>query len=401
MQVPLSWKQQGPAIVGDAENDYFGSSVAFSADAKILVVGAPFSNKNKGYVKVYRTEDDGGNRVQLGKTIEGDEENDNLGRSVNISPDGNVLAIGSPATYDSNRPGYVRVFLLNSRDDLGTGSWKQLGQNITGKIGYEFGSSVSLSGDGKTIAVGAQYADGNTGEDSGHVRIFHLVDNDTRWEQIGQDIDGEVAYDLSGSSVSLSADGATVVIGSPGHEEYGYWAGQVRVYRIDSEGSSWKQLGQSFYGMNENDAFGMTVNISPNSNTLAVGLPGAFESDTPGYVRVFSLERNDDFDSGTWKQFGRDIAGQSAKDLFGCSISLSDDGKTLAVGARFNYENGVYSGYVRVYRMDDSSWTQFGDDIKGEEADKYSKSSVSLSGDGKTIAIGWDDSGQVKVFAMK
>ena len=51
--------------------------------------------------------------------------------------------------------------------------------------------------------------------------------------------------------------------------------------------------------------------------------------------------------------------------------------------------------------MDDSSWTQFGEDIKGEEADKYSKSSVSLSGDGKTIAIGWDYSGQVKVFAMK
>jgi len=68
------WEQQGSAIVGDAAKDYLGTSVALSADAKTLVVGAPgpYGNTDReGYVKVYRMTDDGGNRTQLGQTIYG------------------------------------------------------------------------------------------------------------------------------------------------------------------------------------------------------------------------------------------------------------------------------------------------------------------------------------------
>jgi len=67
------WKQQGLAIVGDAEYDYLGTSVALSVDAKTLIVGAPGDNYDdtdkEGYVKVYRMTYDGRNRTQLGQTI--------------------------------------------------------------------------------------------------------------------------------------------------------------------------------------------------------------------------------------------------------------------------------------------------------------------------------------------
>ena len=45
------WEQQGSAIAGDAADDFLGTWVALSADAKTLVAGAPYSNNSTGYVK--------------------------------------------------------------------------------------------------------------------------------------------------------------------------------------------------------------------------------------------------------------------------------------------------------------------------------------------------------------
>ena len=227
--MPLSWKQQGVPIVGDAAGHFLGKSVAVSANARIMVIGAPWYKNNTGYVKVYQTNYDG-NRVQLGQTIYGYPIDDYFGYSVDISPDGITLVIGSPG-YE--RPGYVRVFSLESTDDLDTGSWKQIGEDIIGEgIGDQFGYSVSLSEDGKTIAVGAWSNDGH-GDESGHVRVYHIDDSGLSWLQVGEDIDGEAAYDYSGVSVSLSADGKTVAIGSFWNDDNGLDSGHVRVFVVE------------------------------------------------------------------------------------------------------------------------------------------------------------------------
>jgi hypothetical protein len=47
------------------------------------------------------------------------------------------------------------------------------------------------------------------------------------WRQVGLDIDGEAEYDYSGSAVSLSADGKVVAIGAIHN---GYYSGHIRVY---------------------------------------------------------------------------------------------------------------------------------------------------------------------------
>ena len=74
-------------------------------------------------------------------------------------------------------------------------------------------SSVSLSSDGTTVAIGAHGNDGN-GTYSGHVRIYAWNSATSAWEQQGADIDGEAVDDYSGDSVSLSSDGTTVAIGA-------------------------------------------------------------------------------------------------------------------------------------------------------------------------------------------
>jgi hypothetical protein len=48
--------------------------------------------------------------------------------------------------------------------------------------------------------------------------------------QIGDDIEGKEAFELSGWSVSLSSDGSRVAVGVPGNPEFGPYIGHVRVY---------------------------------------------------------------------------------------------------------------------------------------------------------------------------
>ena len=205
-----------------------------------------------------------------------------------------------------------------------------------------------------------------------------------------------MAGDWSGISVSLSANGTIVAIGAQQAGSIdGIGTDQVKVYRIDSGGSSWEQVGQSIYGDKAEDWFGYSVDISHDGNSLAVGT--SVYNDGPGYVKVFSLEDgggdDDDLGASSWKQIGLTITGEANGDLLGWSVSLSDDAKTLAVGALWaNDEDGDNVGHVRLYRWDnsESGWTQIGEDIDGEAASDLSGWSVSLSGDGKTVAIGSD-----------
>ena len=52
--------------------------------------------------------------------------------------------------------------------------------------------------------------------------------------------------------------------------------------------------------------------------------------------------------SGSWAQLGNDINGEAADDRSGYSVSLSSDGKTVAIGAYLNDGNGSGAGHVRV-----------------------------------------------------
>jgi hypothetical protein len=371
-----------------------------STNATKMVIGSPgYNDNNKGYVEVYHRVNDGGNWTQLGQTIFGNATGDFFGSSVDTAADGRTIICGSPGAAESeDRPRYARVFKLVSDGDIVTATWVQIGQDIPGEANgdYFIGISVSISDDGKTIAIGAPHNDGMNGEGSGLVRIYHLDDDGTNWEKIGDDIEGDHPGSSFGYSVSLSSNGTIVVIGAPGASVKPGASVNVRqtggamVYRIDNAGSSWVKLGETIYGDNEWDYFGKSVDISSDGDTIAIGSEQTSD-DGPGYVRVFSLEGGDNGgDAGNWTQIGQDITGEAISDYFGSSVSLSDDGKTIAIGAYGNNVNGDNSGRVRVYRMSDSEseWTPLGEHIDGGQTYENLGSSVSLSGDGNTVAIG-------------
>jgi hypothetical protein len=371
-----SWTQLGLDINGEATNDYSGWSVSLSADGLTVSIGAPTNDGNginSGHIRIYKWNNSSWN--QVGSDIDGEALWNESGRSVSLSADGTTVAIGAPYNNKTNGDpsGHVRIYKWN-----GT-SWNQVGSDIDGEAPWDnSGSSVSLSADGTTVAIGATGNDGNGGNiyNSGHVRIYKW--NGTSWNQLGLDINGEAEFDFSGYSVSLSADGLTVAIGA--HLFNNGFKGHVRIYKWN--GTSWNQLGLDIDGEAESDFSGWSVSLSADGTTVAIGATNNDGNvNNSGHVRIYKWNQN----LLSWNQLGLDIDGEAANDNSGSSVSLSADGLTVAIGAINNDGN---KGHVRIYKWNSSSWTQVGSDIDGEAANDESGYSVSLSADGLTVAIG-------------
>jgi hypothetical protein len=364
--------QLGADIDGEAAKDFSGAA-SLSADGSIVAIGAGGNDGNgpdAGHVRVYQY--NGTSWVQLGADIDGEAAGDYSG-PVSLSANGSIVAIGAPSNIGAsgNSSGHVRLYQYN-----GT-SWVQLGADIDGENGGDFsGSTVSLSADGSIVAIGAPNNSGSS-EWSGHVRLFKY--NGTSWVQLGADIDGEAIYDRSGSSVSLSANGSIVAIGSLHNDGNGSEAGHVRVYEYN--GTSWVQLGADIDGEAAGDYSG-PVSLSANGSIVAIG---ASDNDgngsEAGHVRVY------EYNGTSWVQLGADIDGEAAEDYSGRSLSLSADGSIVAIGASENEGIDSNRGHVRLYKYNGTSWVQLGADIDGEAADDNS-GSVSLSADGSIVAIG-------------
>jgi len=399
---PESWSQLGSDIDGDSSWDYLGSSVSLSADGHTLAVGAPNADGlsiQSGQVKVLRYDSDSRDWVQLGSAIDGSDWGDNFGSSIEISGDGSTVVIGSSHHDGSggSGSGTTRVY----RYDDALGDWTQLGADLDGEAVGDFsGREVAISADGEIVAVGAQYNDGS-GDNSGHVRVYSYSTAVGGWVQLGTDIDGEAAQDLAGGAISLSSDGSTIAIGSPGHS---YSKGHVRIYKFDSDTATWARVGADIDGEAVGDSFGAAVSLSSDGTRVAVG---AWENDAAGadsgHVRIYEYRVH----TASWSQLGADIDGEAAGDGSGGSLSLAEDGSTLVVGAPLNDGGGASSGHARVFTYDASlgTWKQIGSDIDGEAARDRSGSRVSIGAEGSIVAIGATENdgngnraGQVRVY---
>jgi hypothetical protein len=276
-------------------------------------------------------------------------------------------------------------------------NWNQRGLDIDGEASIDLsGWSVSISSDGSVVAIGATGNDGND-TDSGHVRVYAW--NGTAWVQRGLDINGEAAGNNSGQSVSISSDGNVVAIGAHRNDGNGNSAGHVRVYVWN--GTAWVQRGLDIDGEAANNYSGWSVSISSDGKVVAIGAYGNDGNGSDaGHVRVYAWNET------AWVQRGLDIDGEAADDYSGYSVSISSDGKVVAIGAYGNDGNGSDAGYVRVYAWNETAWVQRGLDIEGEAADDNSGKSVSISSDGNVVAIGapgndgnGSDAGHVRVYA--
>ena len=369
---------------GQKVDEIYGYTVSLNADGNVMAIGQPTADNNTGMVRVYEWSQ---GWVQIGQSIIG-ESGDRSGFSISLSDDGKTIAVGAPYNQTNGyKSGCVRVYEFNNNQ------WMQLGNNINGISRVDFcGNSVSLSANGKIVAIGSRLNDAN-GRERGHVRVFQIYENE--WSQLGQNIEGTTNFENFGYSVSLSDNGQILAIGAPYNNNR---TGIVKVYEFSN--NNWIQLGSNINGDSAGDWNGNSVSLSADGKILAVGAKNNNDNgNKSGHVRIFELNNTD------WIQLGNNIAGEDEYNDSGYSVSLSADGTVVAIGAPENNGNGEYSGHVRVYKFDGNTWLQHGKDIDGDGENTMSGSSVSLSADGTVVAIGsyhddifMEEIGSVRVF---
>jgi cysteine-rich repeat protein len=271
--------------------------------------------------------------------------------------------------------------------------------NSSSSIG--FGSSIALSADGSTLAVGAcgerSAATGVGGNQTntsvpqaGAVYIFTRVG--TTWSQQAYvKASNTGAIDIF-CTVALSADGSTLAVGAIGEDSAatgidGNQAdnskeGAGAVYVYTRSGTTWSQQA---YAKASNTAaqayFGWSLALSGDGSALAVAAYN--EGGDTGAVYVFT--RN----GTTWSEQAYLKASRiGAEKHFGESIALSADGSTLAVGAGFDLFV-PQAGAVYVFMRTGVTWSEqaYLKSSNIESGDTFGRS-VALSSDGATLAVG-------------
>jgi len=392
-----SWLDQATLIASDgASSDRFGTSVSVSQDGNTALVGSHNAdvsgNIDQGAAYVFTRS--GGEWSEQAKLIASDGmTSDFFGKSVSVSYNGNMALIG--ATHgDVNEnltQGVAYVFVRSGN------SWIQQAKLIAidDAIIHQFGYSVSLSEDGATALIGAPYAAVSSNQAQGAAYVFNRTGNS--WVQSSKLTASDGApFDTFGTSVSLSGDGSTALVGAPYASSY-----QGTAYVFSRSEDSWTQQAKLMASDGAaNQAFGHSVSLCEDGSKGIIGAPNA--------EAAYLFKRSED----SWIQ-GRKFLdpGGTAGDSLGFSLSLGRYGDTGFIGAP--WANGsAGSIYVFSFLKEDlvGTWDGQGVYYRNSETAKWIKLASpadmivagDLDGDSKDDLIGiWPGQGGVFVKYSK
>lgn len=346
----------------------------------------------------------------------------------------------STTSYDHVVALYLRVnaqYILQACDgstcvDSNTVS---VSGNLAAAIGYikasntgagdQFSKSIALSGDGLTLAVGADQessdAKGINGDQSSNAApssgaVYVFIRNGNSWtSQAYVKASNTDARDHFGISVALSQDGNTLAVGATGESSNATTINGDQLNNSSSSGAAyvfsrtdttWSQQAyiKAHNTVRTQDVFGYSVALSNDGNTLAVSDPNE-NSDAKGIDgsannilaalsgATYVYTRN----VSTWsRQAYIKASDATAGDTFGNQISLSGDGNTLAVAAVAKAVTPSGSttavtgaGAVYLFSRNSSTWSQQTIVTAGTvTANQAFGTGLDLAGDGKTLAVG-------------
>ena len=219
----------------------------------------------------------------------------------------------------------VSAFTLTFAADWSSVSQQAKIQSSDIETGDQFGVSTHISTDGNTVVVGAQ-VESTGGATTGSTYIF--TRSGTTWSQQAKLQPSDVAAgDASGAQVSISGDGNTLVLSSPG-DDTGY-TGAGAAYIFTRSGTTWSQQQKiQASDIQAGDFFGIAVALDTTGDLAIVG---SYREDTDysnaGAAYVFTR------DGTTWSEESKITPTDSARaasDGFGNTVAISSD--TAIVG---------------------------------------------------------------------
>jgi prepilin-type processing-associated H-X9-DG protein len=375
------FSQQGPKLVGSgaADQSEEGTSVAISGDGNTAIVGGYADNTDgtgHGAGAVWVWTRTGGVWTQQGAKLVGADAVGNAlqGYSVSLSADGNTALVGG--FFDNGTAGAAWVWTRTG------GVWTQQGPKLvgTGAVGSAAqGLSVALSADGNTAIVGGYVDNSNTGAAWVWTRSGGV------WRQQGPKLVGAGALGnaLQGYSVSLSADGNTALVGG-----YVDNSNSGAAWVWTRSGGVWSQQGRKLVASDTvGQPFqGTSVALSADGNTAIVGGQGdnLFAGAAWAWTRTGGI-----WTQQGAKLVGSGAVGNAIQ---GYSVSLSADGNTAIVGGYVdNAADTVHgTGAAWVWTRTGGVWNQQGSKLVGAGAVGNAEQgvSVSLSADSATVIVG-------------
>jgi Secretion system C-terminal sorting domain/FG-GAP repeat len=377
------------------------------------------------------------------KELIGENTDDLFGWSVDLSGDGKTIIVGAIGNNgglaSSGNNGQARVYRNTFFVSSNSWSWVILGAEINATAAnVESGYDVSITDNGNTIAIGTP------GQDK--MRVYDLnVSNNWVQRGNGYSIFTSQSAQRAGHSVSINANGTVAAMGAPLANKVwvfdinptggtglmsgnplvvpGTYAGGsvdiddagnslvVGAYKSNTEtgsvvvydfiGANWVQRGQTLSGADTYEQFGFDVSMSNDGNTIAVGSKG-WDSISTNLTYEIGQTTVYDWDGSSWVQRGTSIKGVNIYDQCGYSVSLSGNGNRMAIGYKGNSTATQSAGLVRIFDWDGIAWVQNGAPIFGDGSNVYSGHSVALSNDGSILAIGAiQGTGPVNPFAVR
>ena len=274
-----------------------------------------------------------------------------FGSSVSINSTGDIIAIGeygyeTATNVNSSLYSYgaVHIFQYDGSD------WIQMGNSIVGSTNNTgFGRIVKLSSDGLTLFSSSERYPSNAY--TGKVEIYTYNSSNTTWELKGNAIEGEQTGEkFAGVSIDITSNGLTFAASSWNYQNAeNITVGKAQVYTYNAVDNSFNQVGQTLYGTDANNKI-VYVALSDDGTVLVTG---RHADDTPetnaGTVIVYK------YDGTNWNPMGQTLYGTNVNDFFGVNIACNADGSQILIGARTD-ENYTETGSVSLYEYDGTNW---------------------------------------------
>jgi hypothetical protein len=369
-----------------SQGDQFGWSVSISENGKAIAVGALDDSEYGEYsggVYVYKRSIDQWNYEKI--TAFDADEWSKFGSHVSLSDDGNTVAIGAmwDTAYGGTGAAYVyRYFGIN---------WSGVKIKASDGDGTDwFGKHLDISGDSQTLLVGAWGDDDPDGEDvtpdSGSAYVFDK--NSTSWNETKILPSNGEKNAFFGTNVDVSNDGSVFVVGSYGHSNgvEGAWDGLAYVYRWNETNQEYDEYILEGSDIAYHDAwYGYSTAITGDGNTVVVGAPNEIGNSGSGSVYVY------EWNGSSWTETKLIPSEGGPNMFFGSSVSISDDASIIIVGEpdTYAYAGTETPGYVHIFIYDGSTWIEE-DKITSSGALPGSQfgDQVEISGDGNAFVVG-------------
>jgi hypothetical protein len=381
----------GPKLTpnDESEKGLFGSSVALSADAGTALIGAPADNNRRGAARVFTRS--GRVWTQQGGQLTPSEQTQEaaLGLSVALSADGDTALIGGPVagSHPGATPrGGAWVFTRSG------GAWTEQAviydpSGVPPGFIENFGFSVALSADGSTALIG----DPLYGNRRGAAWVF--TRSGGVWTQQGMITPSNVgAIGSFGLSVALSANGSTALIGAPENNGFGFGTAWV----FTRSGATWTQQGEELNPSLESieGRFGSSVALSADGGTALVG--GISSNNLKGAAWVFARSGG----TWTQQGEPLNPSNAGTVHFAGPEVALSADGSTALISqGSDNHGNGaawvfMHSGAAWTQQGDGLKPSD--ESIEGDFGSAFDTRSLALSANGSRALVGApDDRGEL------